>query len=116
MTLNALPTLDICSQREGEGGRNFRKCGLCGCVVGIQVYLPATWLLSMRGKLRRGKLTSRNSSSSTSALGSVCSRKPSTSGPWMTSNPSDISLFFEARLTPSPFTALMWKRTVSTRV
>lgn len=39
MTLNALPPLDICSQREREGGRNFCKCGLCGCVVGIQVYL-----------------------------------------------------------------------------
>jgi hypothetical protein len=50
MTLNALPALDICSQRGGEGGRNFCKCGLCDCVVGIQVYLPATWLVSMRGK------------------------------------------------------------------
>ena len=35
MTLNALPALDICSQREREGGRNYCKCGLCGCVVGI---------------------------------------------------------------------------------
>ena len=35
MTLNALPALDICSQWERQGGRNFCKYGLCGCGIGI---------------------------------------------------------------------------------